>query len=106
MASDTRWLIDLRFVRSTAPLVVLARRNVVPVPVALLAVALVLLDISSGPSGRSPEAMSRFVMTVVPLYILVPGIVRRLPSGRSWLVGSAMLAGFFQVLFSLGYWFT
>lgn len=93
-------------VGGSVALVVLARRGAIPVPVALLAVALVLLDVSSGPSGRSPEAMARFLMAVVPLYILVPGIVRRLASGRSWLVASAMLAGFFQVLFTLGYWFT
>lgn len=93
-------------VAGSVALIVLARRGVVPVPVAVLAVALVLLDISSGPSGRSPEAIARFIMTVVPLYILVPGIVHRLPSLRSWLIASAVLAGFFQSLFTLGYWFT
>jgi hypothetical protein len=93
-------------VAGSVALIVLTRRGVVPVPVAALAVALVLLDISSGPSGRSPEAIARFIMTVVPLYILVPGIVHRLPSGRSWLLASAMMAGFFQSLFTLGYWFT
>jgi hypothetical protein len=93
-------------VAGSVALVVFARRSLVPVPVALVAVALVLLAISSGPGGLSPEAVARYTMTVVPLYILVPGIVRRLPSGRSWLLGAAMLAGFFQVLFTLGYWFT
>ena len=87
-------------------LVAWAKRGIVPVAVVVLAIALVLLDVSSGPFGRSPEAIPRFVMTVIPLYIVVPSAVRRLPSGRAWLLASAMLAAVFQMLFTLGYWFT
>lgn len=91
-----------------AALVVIASKGQIPIPwpPVILACALVLLDISSGPNGLSPEAIARFVMTVMPLYLLVPIVVRKLPSGRSWIMASAMVAGLFQVIFTLGYWFT
>jgi hypothetical protein len=95
-------------VAGCAALVVISRKGRIPIPLpaVVLACALVLLDISSGPFGRSPEAIARFVMTVIPLYLLVPIVVRKLPSGRSWIMASAMVAGLFQVIFTLGYWFT
>jgi len=99
-------IVGVIAVAGVIALVVLARRGVVPVPVALLSVALVLVVVSSGPSGRSPECIARYSMTIVPLYILVPGLLRRLPSGRSWLMATAFVAGLFQVLFTLGFWFT
>jgi len=73
---------------------------------AILTVLLTVLAISSGPSGRSPEAMGRFVMCIVPLYALVPVLLPRIPGGRSLLAASAGVALVAQTLFTLGYWFT
>jgi len=73
--------------------------------VAILTVLLTVLAISSGPSGRSPEAMGRFVMCIVPLYAWSPCCSTD-PWGRSLLAASAGVALVAQTLFTLGYWFT
>jgi hypothetical protein len=73
--------------------------------VAVLTVLLLLEAASTTPNGV-PEAMGRYVMCIVPLYALVPVVVRRIPGSRAALMASAAIAGCCQILFTLGYWLT
>ncbi len=91
---------------ATVVFVVWARRRPGLGGVTLFTVLLLLAASSTAPGGTSPEALGRFVMCIVPLYALVPVIVRRIPGSRSLLLASAAIAGCCQILFTLGYWLT
>jgi hypothetical protein len=86
-------------------LVISSRRDARLWPLAAFAALYVLLIVSNGPSGRSPEAAGRLLMCAVPL-MLFPA---RLRSERTWtlvIAASAGAAMFFQAMFNLNYWFT
>lgn len=101
-------LDDAAIVAVAATLVVLAvvgrrRRDFLwlVVPSALVFVAIV----SNGPSGLSPEAAVRYVMSLPAIYLL-PGLIRRDATWTALLVTVAALGILFQVTYNLGGWFT
>ena len=86
-------------------LIVHARRDPRLVPLAAYAAACLLLIVSNGPFGKSPEASGRMLLCIAPLY-LVPVKLR---SERVWtalLVTSVVGAVGGSLLFNLNFWFT
>jgi hypothetical protein len=86
-------------------LVYLARRHrdlwwmMIPVVVALFGV------VANGPSGVSPESDVRYVLCMVPLFLL-PAWFGKEKVWTAVIVSSAVLAVMFQAVFNLGGWFT
>lgn len=68
-------------------------------------VALLVGVVSNGPYGVSPESAARYVLCLVPLYLL-PTLLRRSWVWTAALVVTALSAVAFQVVFNLGGWLT
>jgi hypothetical protein len=75
------------------------------VPAALIVMLYVLVVVSSGPGGVSPEGAARVLMCAVPIF-LVASLRKTELRWSQQLAVSVALAVPFQLLFNLYYWFT
>lgn len=72
---------------------------------ATFGVLYMLVVVSNGPFGKTPESAARIIMCVVPLYLCTV----RIRFERIWValaVTSSVVAVGCQMLFNLGFWFT